>query len=106
MLACDLIRRVIHDAAMAGGVAPDRVPFTNTLRVVGCRRPESPGVRAAVWYREVLLEVRRLRLRPRRERWCPRVVKRKMSDWGKKRAEHLRPPRPTKPNRQTVVVLI
>ena len=106
VLAYYLIRRVIHDAAAVAGVDPDRVPFTDTLRLVWCRLPESPGVPAAEWYRDLLREVRRQRLRPRRERWYPRVVKRKMSNWGKKRAEHLHPPQPTKPFREAVVVLI
>ena len=105
VLAHYLIRRVIHDAAAVAGVDPDRVPFAGTLRIVWCRLPESPGAPPAVWYRDVLREVRRQRLRPRRERWYPRVVKRKMSCWGKKRAEHLHPPQPTKPFREAVVVL-
>jgi hypothetical protein len=101
-VAYDLIRRVIHDAAAGGGVDPDRVSFAGTLRIVWCRLPEAPGVSPDVRYREV----RRQRLRPRRERWYPRVVKRKMSNWRKKRAEHLHPPRPTKPFRDAIVVLI
>lgn len=106
VLAYYLIRRVIHDAAAAAGVDPDRVPFAGTLRLLWCRLPESPGVQPAEWYRDLLREVRGQRLRPRRERWYPRVVKRKMSNWGKKRAEHLHPPQPTKPFRDAVFVLI
>lgn len=106
VLAYYLIRRVIHDAATAAGVDPERVPFAGTLRLLWCRLPESPGVQPAEWYRDLLREVRGQRLRPRRERWYPRVVKRKMSNWGKKRAEHLHPPQPTKPFRDAVIVLI
>ena len=69
VLAYYVIRRVIHDAAAVAGVDPDRVPFTGTLRLVWCRLLESPGVPAAAWYRDLLREVRRQRLRPRRERW-------------------------------------
>ncbi len=105
VLAYYPIRRVIHDAAAVAGVDPNRVSFTGTLRLVWCRLPESPGVPAAEWYRDLLREVRRQRLRPRRERWYPRVVKRKVSNWGKKRAEHLHPPQPTKAFREAVVVL-
>jgi hypothetical protein len=106
VLAYYLIRRVIHDAAAAAGVDPDRVSFAGTLRILWCRLPESPGRPPADWYQDLLREVRRQRLRPRRERWYPRVIKRKMSNWGKKRAEHLHPPQPTKPFREAVVVLI
>jgi hypothetical protein len=105
VLAHYLIRRVIHDAAVTASADPDRVSFAGTLRVLWCRLPESPAAAPAEWYRDLLREVRRQRLRPRRERWYPRVVKRKMSHWGKKRAEHLRPPQPTKPFREAVVML-
>jgi hypothetical protein len=105
VLAHYLIRRVAHDAAVTASADPDRVSFSGTLRVLWCRLPESPGAPAADWYRDLLGEVRRQRLRPRRERWYPRVVKRKMSHWGKKRPEHLHPPQPTKPFREAVVVL-
>jgi hypothetical protein len=105
VLAHYLIRRVIHDAAVTGSVDPGRVSFTGALRVLWCRLPDVPGAPPADWYRDLLREVRRQRLRPRRERWYPRVVKRKMSNWNKKRAEHRHPPQPTKPFRQAVVVL-
>jgi hypothetical protein len=105
VLAHYLIRRVIHDAAVTASVDPDRVSFAGALRVLWCRLPESPAAPAADWYRDLLREVRRQRLRPRRERWYPRVIKRKMSHWGKKRPEHLHAPQPTKTFREAVVVL-
>jgi hypothetical protein len=104
VLAHYLIRRVIHDAAVTASADPDRVSFVGALRVFWCRLPESPAA-PADWYRGLLREVRRQRLRPRRERWYPRVIKRKMSNWNKKRAEHIRPPQPTKPFREAVVML-
>ena len=105
VLAHYLIRRVMHDAAVTASIDPDRVSFAGTLRVLWCRLPESPATPPAEWYRGLLREVRRQRLRPRRERWYPRVVKRKMSHWNKKRAEHLHPPQPTKPFREAALVL-
>jgi len=50
---------------------------------------------------EILAE----RLPHRRLRACPRVVKRKMSNYGVKRAHHRAWPRPTKPPAQVVVTL-
>ena len=105
MLAHYLIRRVMHDAAVTASVDPDRVSFAGTLRVLWCRLPESPTLPPADWYHDLLREVRRQQLRPRRERWYPRVVKRKMCHWPKKRAEHLHPPQPTKPFPEAVLVL-
>lgn len=105
VLAYYLIRRVIHDAAAGAGLDPDRVSFCGTLRILWCRLPEAPGRPPGDWYRDLLREVRRQRLGPRRDRWYPRVVKRKMSNWDKKRAEHRNPPQPTKPYRDAVIVL-
>jgi hypothetical protein len=105
VLAYYLIRRVIHDAAAGAALDPDRVSFCGTLRILWCRLPEAPGRPPGDGYRDLLREVRRPRLGPRRDRWYPRVVERKMSNWDKKRAEHRHPPQPTKPYRDAVIVL-
>ena len=104
-LAHYVIRRVLHDAAATASVDPDRPSFVSTLRVPQARLPEAPGRAAAAWYGQLLREVRRQKLRPRRERWYPRVIKRKMSHWRKKRPEHRSPPQPTKPFRIAIVLL-
>jgi hypothetical protein len=105
VLAHYVVRRVMHDAAVVACQDPDRLSFTDSLRILQCHLPESPGQETAVWYRRLLREVRCQVLRPRRERWYPRVIKRKMSNWKKKRPEHRRPPQPTKPFRDAVVML-
>jgi hypothetical protein len=105
VLAHYVIRRVLHDAAVTGCIDPDRLSFSNALRIVQCHLPESPPRSSPEWYRRLLREVRRQELRPRRPRWYPRVIKRKMSNWRKKRPERLRPP-PTKPFAKAVVILI
>ena len=93
----------MHDAAVMASVDPDRLSFSNALRVLQCHLPESPRKAVALWYGDLL---RRLRLRPRRTRWYPRVIKQKMSNWKKKRPEHRHPPQPTKPFQEAIVVLI
>jgi Insertion element 4 transposase N-terminal/Transposase DDE domain len=106
VLAHYVIRRTMHDAATAGSVDPDRLSFTNAFRVLQCHLPEAPQKGAAEWYRDLLRELRRQQLRPRRVRWYPRVIKRKMSNWRKKRPEHRHPRQPTKPFEKAVVILI
>jgi Insertion element 4 transposase N-terminal/Transposase DDE domain len=106
MLAHYIIRRVMHDAAVVGQLDPDRLSFTNSWRILQCQLPESPQLAPTVWYRRLLREVRRQVMRPRRQRWYPRVIKKKMSNWKKKRPEHRHPPQPTKPFREAVVILI
>ena len=106
MLAHHVVRRVMHDAAVVANQDVDRLSFIDSLRVLQCQLPESPHVAAEVWYERLLREVRRQGLRPRRDRWYARVIKRKMSSWGKKRAEHSRPSRPPKPFAEAVVLLL
>jgi hypothetical protein len=105
VLAHYVVRRVMHDAAVVAGQDPDRLSFLDSLRVLQCQLPESPQVATETWYQRLLREVRRQKLRPRRDRWYPRVIKRKMSNWMKKRPEHRNPPQPTKPFREAVVLL-
>ena len=50
-------------------------------------------------------EVGRQELRPRRQRWYPRVLKKTQADYPKKRAEHQHPPQPTKRFADAVVLL-
>jgi Insertion element 4 transposase N-terminal/Transposase DDE domain len=106
MLAHHVVRRVMHDAAVVAGQDPDRLSFLDSLRVLQCHLPESPSATTETWYQRLLREVRRQELRPRRDRWYARVIKRKMSNWMKKRPEHRHPPQPTKPFREAVVLLI
>jgi len=105
VLAHYVVRRVMHDAAVTASADPDRLSFLNTLRVLQARLPEVASLDAAEWYVRLLREVRRQRMRPRRERWYPRVIKRKMSNWRKKRPEHRSPAQPTKPFREAIVML-
>jgi hypothetical protein len=106
MLAHYVVRRVMHDAAVGTRQDPDRLSFLDSLRVLQCQLPESPQIDAETWYRRLLREVGQQQLRPRRNRWYPRVIKRKMSNWKKKRPEHRNPPQPTKPFREAVVLVI
>jgi len=101
-----VVRRVMHDAAVVAVQDPDRLSFIDSLRVLQCQLHESPHMATETWYQRLLHEVRRQELRPRRDRWYPRVIKRKMSNWMKKRPEHRNPPQPTKPFREAVVLLI
>ena len=106
VLAHYVVRRVMHDTAVVASQDPDRLSFIDSLRVLQCQLPESPAVSAEAWYQRLLREVRRQVLRPRRDRWYARIIKRKMSNWMKKRPEHRNPPQPTKPFREAVVILI
>jgi hypothetical protein len=105
LLAHYIIRFVMHEAAVAAGVDPDRLSFTDTVWTVRYHLPEVTAKGPGRWYVELLQEVGQQRLRPRRERWYPRVLKKTQADYPKKRAQHQQPPQPTKPFGEAIVLL-
>ena len=103
-LAHRIIRQVMADAAGGQGLDPDRLSFLDSLRVLQSQLHESPGQPAPQWYGRLLREVAEQRLRPRRARWYPRVVKRPVKKWAKKSPRHHHPPQPTKAFADAVVI--
>lgn len=102
-----VIRKLMCEAADLAGCAPRELSFVNTLKILRCRLPEAPRSepRLSRWYNNLLREVSEERLEPRRDRVNPRVIKRKMSNWPKKRAKHRNSPQPTKSFRKSIVML-
>jgi hypothetical protein len=100
------IRVLMQEAARTCGVAPRQLSFVSTLRILRCRLPECPrspqGVRQ--WYHNLLAEIAEEVLPDRRDRVNPRVIKRKMSNWRKKRPEHRNYPQPTRKFQQSLQV--
>src|SRR3954467_451592 len=83
-----VIRVLMHEAAASRGIDPQRMSFTGALKILRCRLPESPASRRgrSQWYHNVVAEIAEEVLPERRDRINPRVIKRKMSNWKKKRA--------------------
>ena len=95
------------EAARPLQLDPDRLSLTGCFRVLKCRLPECPHQTPqsfADWYAALIEEQPDEQLPPRRPRINPRVIKRKMSKWPKKRSPHKSPPRLTKPFADTVVM--
>jgi len=107
-LAHFVIRSLMFEAAATVDLDPDRLSFTGCFQVLKGRLPECDGStpeRFEGWSRGVLWEMQGERTDPRRNRINPRVIKRKMSKWKKKRPEHRRPPPLKKTFRETVVII-
>jgi len=102
-----VIRKLMSEAAAIAECGPRELSFVNTLKILRCRLPEAPRSPRGLerWYRELLAEVAEERLEPRRNRVNPRVIKRKMSNWAKKREKHRDFPQPAKKFRQSIVML-
>ena len=88
----------------------DRLSFLGCFQVLKCRLPEcnsSTPEALEQWYQGLLWELQTERTddKVRRNRINPRVIKRKMSKWKKKRAEHCHLPPLKKTFVETVVML-
>jgi hypothetical protein len=105
-----VVRALMFEAAATAGLDTDRLSFTGCFQILKCRLPEcdssTPG-RFERWYRGLLWEMQRERTddEVRRNRINPRVVKRKMSKFKKKRPEHRHLPPLEKTFAETVVML-
>jgi Insertion element 4 transposase N-terminal/Transposase DDE domain len=103
-----VIRALMFEAARGEQLDPRRLSFTGCFRILQCRLPECDTRTPQAfqnWYEALLREMREERLPPRRNRINPRVIKRKMSKWPKKRPLHRGTPPLRKTFVQTVVML-
>lgn len=90
-LAHFVIRSLMFEAARPVPMDVDRLSFVGCFRILQCRLPECLGTSAQTldaWYESLLWEMRHEVIEDRRNRTNPRVIKRKMSKWPKKRAVH------------------
>lgn len=88
LIAYNVVRGLMADAAQAAGVPPLRLGFTDSLhriRTAMIRMPEASAAGLLDLYAELLREIAACRLPPRRPRHNPRVVKVKMSNYARKR---------------------
>jgi len=102
-----VVRALMLEAANEGQLDVDRLSFTGCLRILQARLPEcdsSTPICLEHWYRLLLEEMGQERIEPRRNRVNPRVIKRKMSKWRKKRPEHRHRPPLNKTFAETVVI--
>jgi hypothetical protein len=102
-----VVRKLMVEASQQADLNPRQLSFVATLKILRCRLPECPKTERGRlrWYQNLLAEVAEEVLEPRRDRINPRVIKRKMSNWKKKRPHHRQYPQPTKNFRQSLVVL-
>jgi Insertion element 4 transposase N-terminal/Transposase DDE domain len=102
-----VVRALMLEAAQAENRDVDCLSFTGCLRILQARLPEcdsSTPLRLQQWYHLLLEEMAQERIEPRRNRVNPRVVKRKMSKFAKKRPEHRHRPPLKKTFAETVVI--
>ena len=107
-LAHFVIRSLMFEAAATEGLDPDRLSFLGCFQILKCRLPECVTTTPEAfegWYRGLLWEMQEERIEERRNRVNPRVIKRKMSKWKKKRPVHRKVQPLTKTFIETVVMV-
>jgi hypothetical protein len=107
-LAHFVIRSLMFEAAATVAIDPDRLSFTGCFQILKCRLPECDAKEPAAfqgWYRGLLWEMQDERTDPRRNRINPRVIKKQVSNWKKKKPEHRKLPPLRKTFRETVVMI-
>lgn len=103
------VRKVMHAAALQAGLNPQRLSFIKSLRILRNAVFEFQIVdptQKPLLYQRLLKDISRTKLPERANRSNPRVVKRKMSNFNKKRDKHRSWPQPTKLFSEAVVLLI
>lgn len=108
LIAHYAIRFLMHAAALQAGIDPDRVSFMHALNVIHGAIPEfqmTTPEQLPQLYARLLRDIVDRLLPERRLRSNPRVIKRKMSKFRLKRAQHRAWPQPTHPFRQAVAVI-
>jgi hypothetical protein len=108
LIAHFAVRFLMHEAALAAGVDPDRLSFVRALRLVGEAVRDFALAAPPVFprlYGRLLQEIACPVLPPRRARSNPRVVKRKMSNFDLKRPEHYHLPKLKHPFHEVIVLI-
>jgi hypothetical protein len=108
LIAYNAVRFFMHDAAISVDIDPRRLSFIHAVRVIRETAPlmrAAPTPRLASLYAAMIQHIAEGRLPPRDNRINPRVVKRKMSNFPQKRAQHARPPQPQTSFLRSVVII-
>lgn len=102
-----VVRAVMCEAAQLKQVDPRRISFTAAIKILRCRMADCPEKSSGQkrWWENLLKEISDEVLPERRNRINPRVIKRKMSKWKRKRACHRPSPQPAQRFRDCVAVL-
>ena len=109
LLAHYAVRTLMHEAALAADVDPDRLSFVLALEIVRDAVAEFQMVaveQQRSLYERMLQDMAAKLLPARRLRSNARVVKRKMSNFKLKRPEHQQPPKPQGSFQDAVVVQV
>lgn len=108
LIAHYAIRALMQEAALKAGLAPDRLSFVGSLRIIQDAIPEFQMVERTMrrqLHQRLLRDLAAERLPERRPRSNPRVVKRKMSKFQIKHPQHCHTPSLVRSFREAVKLI-
>ena len=108
LIAHFVIRFLMHEAALLVNIDPDRLSFAHAIEVIKDSISEFQIVakdQHEQLYQRMLRDIGKKWLPERRNRVNPRVVKRKMSKFLKKRPEHYDWPQPRIPFKKAIALI-
>lgn len=108
LIAHYVVRYLMHEAALQADVDPDRISFVGALRLLQDAVPEfqmTAPEQLPELHDRLLRDMARKLLPPRRQRCNPRVVKRKLSNYKRKRPEHYHWPQPSGTFREAMTLI-
>lgn len=103
-LAHYVVRKLMFTAAQEASIDVDRISFSGALRIIRCRLPKLGYTSLQTWYRDLVSEVSRETIEPRRNRINPRVLRQSRSKWKSKKKHHYRIRQPTQTFEQSIVI--
>ncbi len=106
-LAHFVTRKMMLDAAQSVAIDVDRLSFKGCFQILQTRLPECDAASPqtlTTWYEAVVWEMSQEQLPERRNRINPRVIKRKIAKWPKKRPHHRKRSPLTKTFRESILM--
>jgi hypothetical protein len=108
LLAYNAVRVLMHEAALSVDVDPRRLSFIHAVRVIRETAPlmrTAPTCQLPLLYAAMIQHIALGQLPPRDNRINPRVIKKTVSKFRKKRPEHYHVSQPQRPFEDSVVIL-
>jgi len=103
-----IVRKIMFQASLEAGVAPTRISFTATMKIIKSKLAEVPNTPRGVskWMKLVITDAATEILPQRDGRINPRVLKKTTSHWTKKKQKHRKPKQPNAEFQHSIVILV
>jgi len=102
-----IIRKIVFDASQKAGVAPTKISFQATFKILQSKLAEVAIIGSVrKWYQLIVAEAATEVIPPRTGRINPRVRKKTTSAWKRKRDKHRKPKQPETDFEESIVIVV